>query len=76
MRKFRGFTQTVIEAIESGPPQHPGCRLGLFMISERISVLDMADRLGVSPMTIYSLVTGARRPRPALQKRIEAEIRQ
>lgn len=76
MREFRGFTQTIIEAIHRVPKDHPGYRLGIYMINERISALDMADSLGVSPMTVYSLVTGARRPRTALLEKIEAIIRQ
>lgn len=76
MREFRGFTQTIIEAIQKVPKDHPGGRLGLYMIANRISALDMADTLGVSPMTVYSLVTGVRRPRTALLAKIEAILRQ
>lgn len=76
MREFRGFTQTIIEAIQQVPKDHPGSKLGLYMITNRISALDMADLLGVSPMTVYSLVTGVRRPRSALLEKIEAIIRQ
>lgn len=74
MRQFRGFTQTVVEAIKATPKSHPGGKLGRFMLTNRISALDMAEQLGVRPMTIYSLITGASWPRQALFDKIEAVI--
>lgn len=76
MRQFRGFTQTVVEAIKATPKSHPGGRLGRFMLDNRVSALDMADTLGVRPMTIYSLITGASYPRPTLLSKIETVIQQ
>lgn len=66
----------MVESIKATPKNHPGGKLGRFMLANRISALDMAERLGVRPMTVYSLITGASWPRPALLEKIEAVIQQ
>ena len=59
----RGYTWRLVHANKKADGRHPGVKLGRFCIERDISVRDIADRFGVSRMTIYKWFTGEWFPR-------------
>lgn len=65
-----------MEAIQNGPSDHIGIRLGRVMIEEHWSVVDVASHLGISRQGLYNIVTGKSYPRVQLREKIEALLNQ
>lgn len=59
----RGYTWRLVHANKKADFRHPGVKLGRFCIEKDISVRDIAERFGVSRMTIYKWFTGEWLPR-------------
>lgn len=59
----RGYTWRLVHANKKADGRHPGVKLGRFCIERDISVRDIADKFGVSRMTIYKWFIGEWLPR-------------
>lgn len=70
----RGFTQSVIEAINEADPTHIGVKLGKLMIKGRVSVIEVSSILGLSRNSVHMLIKGQRWPRRDAAARVEQLI--
>lgn len=71
MSDFRGYSYTIVKAIQAADPTLPGVRLAQVCVARNISVASVAALLGVSRQTVYSWFTGRFRPRQHEAVRIE-----
>jgi DNA-binding transcriptional regulator YiaG len=71
MSDFRGYSYTIVKAIEAADQTLPGVRLAQVCVSRNISVASVATVLGVSRQTVYSWFTGRFKPRLHEANRIE-----
>lgn len=55
---MRGYTLRIAKQIEEGDPDNLGVQLGRFCLDNDIPVLSIADRLGVTKVTIYNWFAG------------------
>ncbi len=71
MSDFRGYSYTIVKAIQAADQALPGVRLAQVCVSRNISVASVAEMLGVSRQTVYSWFTGRFKPRLHEANRIE-----
>ena len=66
---LRGYSYRLVKAVQAADPNLVGVKLGLHCIANDIPVWEIADKLGVSRMAVYSWFTGVSKPHP-----LKAEI--
>lgn len=57
-----GYSQSLVEANKKADPKSLGVALGRACIAHNISVVEVAEELGVSRMTIYNWFEGTHEP--------------
>lgn len=62
-RESRGYMTSIINAVDAADGDLIGVRLGKLCIRKGISVMEVAEYLGVSRQTVYSWFTGRFSPR-------------
>ena len=68
---LRGYSLVLVKANRDADPKHIGVRLGKWCIRMNIPVTEVAEKFGVSRMTVYSWFTGSSRPRKDKVDQIE-----
>lgn len=68
---LRGYSLILVKANRDADPRHIGVRLGKWCIRMNIPVTEVAQKFGVSRMTVYSWFTGVSRPRKDKADQIE-----
>jgi transcriptional regulator with XRE-family HTH domain len=68
---LRGYSYRLVQANRGADSKHIGVRLGKWCIARDIPVAMVADKFGVSRMTIYQWFTGAARPHKNNVEQIE-----
>ena len=71
MSDNRGYSYTIVKAIQAADQALPGVRLAQVCVSRNIPVISVAAELGVSRQTVYSWFTGRFKPRQSEATRIE-----
>ena len=70
MSDNRGYSYTIVKAIQAADQTLPGVKLAQLCVSRNISVASVAADLGVSRQTVYSWFTGRFKPRQSEATRI------
>lgn len=71
MSDNRGYSYTIVQAIQAADQTLLGVKLAQVCVSRNIPVAKVARELGVSRPTVYSWFTGRFKPRPSEATRIE-----
>lgn len=66
-----GYSLRLVEANKKANGQSLGVALGRLCIANNVPVQEVADRLGVTRMTVYNWFWGQSEPGPSLSERIE-----
>lgn len=69
--KSRGYSHNLVKLIEGADPNLIGVQLGRMCIENDISVREVAQKLGVSRMTVYHWFAGRFAPRGEYVHRVE-----
>ena len=69
-----GYSQSLVYANRKASTKSLGVALGRVCIRANVSVTSIADRFGVSRMTIYNWFKGDREPHPSYAKAINDYI--
>jgi transcriptional regulator with XRE-family HTH domain len=71
---LRGYSYRLVKANKAADSKHIGVKLGRYCISKDISVMDIAEKFGVSRMTVYSWFMGTSLPHKTTATEIEKLI--
>lgn len=74
VRRRGGYSAEVVSRIMQADRMHPGVRLARVCISKRISVAEVAKKLGVSRPTVYGWFLGTQYPKDEQLERIKELI--
>ncbi len=74
MSDNRGYSYTIVKAIQAADQALIGVRLAQVCVSRNLSAASVAADLGVSRQTVYSWFTGRFKPRQPEAARIEKLI--
>ena len=69
-----GYSVRLVEAIKGADAKLIGVRLGRMCLRHDVSVVKVAEALGVSRQTIYHWFSGIREPNPSKHDKIKAFI--
>lgn len=70
-----GYSQSLVQANKEASARLLGVALGRHCIKRGISVSDIAERFGVSRMTVYTWFKGMRNPSPATAIQIQRYLK-
>jgi transcriptional regulator with XRE-family HTH domain len=70
-----GYSQNLVQANKEASARFLGVALGRHCIKRGISVAQIAERFGVSRMTVYLWFKGETNPNPQLAKEIQRYIK-
>lgn len=70
----RGYSVSVVEDIKQADGELLGVRLGLACVFHGISVVEVANALGVTRQTVYHWFCGARSPQGQTRQGVEAYL--
>ena len=61
---LRGYSYRLVKAVQAANPELIGVQLGQHCIANDIPVWEVAEKFGVSRMSVYSWFTGTSKPHP------------
>jgi DNA-binding XRE family transcriptional regulator len=64
-----------VKALRKAHPDNPLYELGMLCIAHDISIVELADRLGVSKQAVYDWFDGNYEPKPETVERIHTQIK-